>query len=102
MQKIKEYFVYILTNQRFTVFYVGQSDNLIHRTWQHKHKLIEGFTKQYNIDKLIYYESHLTLDDALKREKELKGWSRYKKINLIKIMNPEFDDLSDFWWQNKL
>ena len=102
MKKPKEYFVYILTNQRTTVFYTGSTDNLIRRTWQHKYKLIEGFTKQYNVDKLIYYENCPTLEQALNREKEIKGWTRNKKLKLIKTKNPELKDLSKNWWQFNL
>lgn len=102
MQKLKEFFVYITTNSRITVFYTGSTDNLIRRTWQHKHKLINGFTKKYNVDRLVYYEKHDFLEDALKRERKIKGWTRDKKIKLIKTMNPELKDLSDDWWHGKL
>lgn len=84
------------------MFYVGQSNNLIRRTWQHKHKLINGFTKKYNLDKLVYYEIYVTLEQALKREKQLKGWTKVKKINLIKKINPELKDFSDDWWHKNL
>ncbi|MDD5289981.1 MAG: GIY-YIG nuclease family protein [Patescibacteria group bacterium] len=102
MKKIIEYFVYILTNNKKSMFYVGQSNNLIRRTWQHKHKLINGFTKKYNLDKLVYYEIYVTLEQALKREKQLKGWTKVKKINLIKKINPELKDFSDDWWHKNL
>lgn len=102
MKKIVEYFVYILTNKKKSMFYVGQSDNLIRRTWQHKHKLIDGFTKKYNIDQLIYYENYPYLELALKREKQFKGWTKIKKINLIKKINPDLKDLSNSWWPKSL
>ncbi len=97
MRKPIEYYVYLMSNQRLTVFYTGQSDNLVRRVWQHKHKLVEGFTKQYNINKLLYYEFCLDLKDALKREKQIKGWARQKKLKLIKTINPELRDLSEDW-----
>ena len=97
MRKPIEYYVYLMSNQRLTVFYTGQSDNLVRRVWQHKHKLVEGFTKQYNINKLLYYEFCLDLKDALKREKQIKGWARQKELKLIKTINPELRDLSEDW-----
>ena len=86
-----------MTNYTNKVLYVGISGNLFKRVWEHRHKLIEGFTKRYNIKKLIYYECFDNPNDAIKREKELKGWKRIKKINLTKLTNPEFKDLSDKW-----
>ncbi|MFH1456868.1 MAG: GIY-YIG nuclease family protein [Patescibacteria group bacterium] len=97
MKKSKNYCTYIMTNYTNKVLYVGISGNLFKRAWEHKHKLIEGFTKRYNINKLIYYECFNNPNDAIKREKEIKGWKRNKKINLIKIINPKFEDLSQNW-----
>ncbi|MFH1610791.1 MAG: GIY-YIG nuclease family protein [Patescibacteria group bacterium] len=97
MKKSKNYCTYIMTNYTNKVLYVGISGNLFKRVWEHKHKLIEGFTKRYNIKKLAYYECFDNPNDTIKREKELKGWKRIKKINLIKLTNPEFKDLSDKW-----
>jgi len=98
MKKVKEYFIYITANKRITVFYVGSTDNLVRRIWQHKKKLIDGFTKKYNVDRLLYFESFVTREEAYKREKELKGWIRERKIKLIKEINPEMGDLSKGWW----
>lgn len=86
-----------MTNYTNQVLYVGISGNLFKRVWEHKHKLIEGFTKKYNIKKLVYYECFCNPNDAIKKEKELKGWKRIKKINLIKTINPKFEDLSKNW-----
>jgi len=97
MKKQKNYCVYIMTNQRVTVFYTGISGNLFKRNWEHKHKLIEGFTKKYNVNKLVYYECFDNPNDAIRREKEIKGWIRKKKIELIKTINLDFKDLSDNW-----
>jgi len=99
----KEYFTYLISNKWITVFYTGSTDHLIRRVWQHKHGLIDNaFTKKYNINKLLYYEKYLTRKDAYNREKEIKGWTRNKKIKLIKKMNPDMRDLSDDWWHGKL
>lgn len=93
----KTYAVYILTNYNETTFYIGVTGNLQKRIWEHKNKLVEGFTKQYNVDKLVYYELTENVESALNREKQLKRWHRQWKINLIKEMNPEFKDLSAEW-----
>ena len=92
---MKTYCVYIATNQRDTVFYTGMTSNLQTRIWQHKNKVVEGFTKRYNIYKLVYYEVFPTPIDAIVAEKKIKGWTRKKKINLISRDNPEFNDLSE-------
>ncbi len=84
-------------NRWNTVSYVGISGDLSFRVWQHKEKVNEGFTKKYNINKLVYYETYDNPDDAIVREKQLKRWNRKKKVDLIKKENPEFKDLSDGW-----
>ncbi|MBR1907684.1 GIY-YIG nuclease family protein [bacterium] len=91
----KTYAVYILTNYNETTFYIGVTGNLQKRIWEHKNKVVEGFTKKYNVDKLVYYELTENVESALNREKQLKRWHRQWKINLIKEMNPEFKDLSE-------
>ena len=93
----KTYAVYILTNYNETTFYIGVTGNLQKRIWEHKNKVVEGFTKKYNVDKLVYYELTEDIESALNREKQLKRWHRQWKINLIKEMNPEFKDLSEQW-----
>ena len=80
-----------------TVSYIGITGELSNRIWQHKQKVNEGFTKKYNINKLVYYETFDNPDDAIAREKQLKKWSRSKKVELIKKGNPEFKDLSSDW-----
>ena len=92
---MKEYFVYILTNNRNTVFYIGVTNDLERRIYEHKNKYVAGFTKRYNITKLVYYEECSSIKDALAREKQLKNWHREWKINLIKNLNPNMNDLSE-------
>tara|TARA_Y100000310_G_scaffold322375_2_gene381371 strand:- start:20606 stop:21019 length:414 start_codon:yes stop_codon:yes gene_type:complete len=92
--KDHQYYVYIMTNQRDTVLYTGVTRDLDRRIWEHKNKIIKGFTKRYNIDKLIYYELYDDIEQAILREKQIKAGSRQKKIELIKIMNPNFKDLA--------
>jgi putative endonuclease len=93
---MKNYCIYILTNKNNTVLYVGVTNNFTRRIWEHKSKLIEGFTKKYNVDKLVYFESFDNPKDAIKREKQLKVGSRKKKIELINKINPEWKDLYNF------
>ncbi len=81
------------TNKRNTVLYTGVTNNLTRRIWEHKQKLIPGFTSKYNINKLVYAEEYDDINDAIKREKQIKAGSRRKKICLIEINNPEFRDL---------
>lgn len=90
----KIYAVYILTNYTNKIFYIGVTGNLQKRICEHKNKCIDGFTKKYNVDKLVYYELIEDIYSALNREKQLKRWHREWKINLIKEYNPEFNDLS--------
>ncbi len=87
------YYVYILTNKSNTL-YTGVTNNLERRLYEHKLKLIPGFTERYNINKLIYYQEFSRVEDAIAAEKRIKGWTRKKKISLIKTLNPEFKDLS--------
>ena len=93
----KTYAGYIMTNYQQTSFYIGVTGNLQKRVWEHKNKVVEGFTKKYNIDRLVYYELTDSVETAINREKQLKRWHRDWKINLIKEMNPEFKDLSTDW-----
>ena len=89
----KEAYVYILTNKYNKVLYTGLSSDLVNRMIQHKNKMIEGFTKKYNVDKLVYYEGPHEIMHAIKREKQIKSGSRKKKIELINSMNSEWKDL---------
>ena len=88
-------YIYLMTNNRDAVIYTGVTSDLIKRVYEHKEKLIEGFTKKYNITKLVYYEVFDSIEEAIYREKQIKAGSRQKKINLIRNMNPEFKDLYD-------
>lgn len=90
---VKRYFVYILTNKSFTL-YVGVTSDLTKRIWEHKNGFVEGFTKKYNIHKLIYFEEYSDIRDALEREKQIKAWRREKKITLIKTVNPGFNEIT--------
>ncbi len=82
-----------MTNKYNSVFYVGVTNNLLRRTWEHKNKLSEGFSKQYNLNKLVYYEFFDNMVGAIQREKQIKGGSRKKKIEMINSQNPKWDDL---------
>ncbi|MCX6761414.1 MAG: GIY-YIG nuclease family protein [Candidatus Moranbacteria bacterium] len=91
---MKQYFVYLLTNNSGAL-YVGFTSNLKNRIWEHKNKIIKGFTERYNIDKIIYLEQTENVYSAIQREKQLKGWTRKKKIALFEKENPEWRDLYD-------
>ena len=91
------YYVYILTNKTHTVLYTGVTGNIERRMYEHKNKLIEGFTKRYNADKLVFFEAFNNVNDALEAEKKIKGWKREKKIALIESMNFSWNDLSIYW-----
>jgi putative endonuclease len=93
----KNYYVYIMTNHSGTL-YTGVTNNLERRVYQHKHKTVKGFTRKYNITQLVYFEHTHDIRAAILREKEIKGWLREKKINLIKSINPEWNDLSKGWF----
>jgi len=95
---MRKYYVYIMINKRNTVLYVGTTRNLEYRIWQHKNKTVKGFTSRYNIDKLVYYEEFSLAIEAVMREKQLKNWHRQWKINLVRLMNPAFDDLAAGWY----
>ena len=88
------YFVYILTNKNMTVFYIGVTNNLIRRVYEHKNKVSDGFTSKYNVNKLVYFEVTTNVYSAISREKQLKCWSRMKKEAIINKMNPFWNDLS--------
>jgi len=89
----KDYFIYILTNKRNTTLYTGTTSDLIGRTYQHKMKVVKGFSQRYNLEKLVYYEVYEDPDSAIEREKQIKAGSRKKKIELINSTNPEWRDL---------
>lgn len=88
-----DYYIYILTNKNNHVLYTGVTSNLIKRVWQHKQKLVPGFTEKYNVNKLIFFEQFKTPLEAITREKKIKGWKRIKKNVLIEKVNPTYEDL---------
>ena len=87
------YYVYILASRRNGTLYIGMTNNLFARDWQHKQELVDGFTKKYHVHKLVYYEEFENVHDAIRREKQLKKWNRQWKIELIEEQNPEWKDL---------
>jgi len=91
-------YIYIMSNKMRTVLYTGVTSNLWWRVYEHKHKLVKGFTSQYNITQLVYYEEFQYIYNALLREKQIKGGSRQDKINLINSQNQDWHDLSDGWY----
>ena len=93
------FYTYILTNKNHTVLYIGVTNDLKRRLKQHKQKSNKGFTGKYNVEKLVYFESSPYVENAIKREKQLKKWNRTWKENLINEMNPDWNDLS--WMLNE-
>lgn len=91
---MKQYFVYILASERNGTLYIGVTNNLIRRIYEHKEGIIEGFTKKYSIKQLVYFEETNEIHSALEREKKLKTWKRKWKLELIEKHNPEWTDLS--------
>ena len=91
------YFVYILANWNHSVLYIGVTNDLQRRVYEHRQELVEGFTKKYHVHKLVYYEQTGDVKAALAREKQLKGWRREKKDALVETMNPDWNDLSETW-----
>ena len=94
---MKEYYVYILANITNTTLYIGVTNDLRRRLYEHKNKLISGFTEKYNVNKLVYFETVSDVNAAIQREKNLKKWSRTWKLELIKKSNPMMKDLSLDW-----
>ena len=89
------YYVYIMTNKHNTVLYTGVTNDLRRRVWEHKEKLGGGFTSKYNVNKLVYYEDTADVRTAIAREKQIKGGSRQKKIDLVNSLNPDWRNLYD-------
>ncbi len=90
---MKAGFVYILTNKTNQVLYTGVTSDLNKRIYEHRKRLVEGFTKKYNVEKLVYYEVFDSIVGAIEREKKIKGWVREKKVHLIESINPKWKDL---------
>lgn len=93
IHKYRGGYVYILANKKYGTLYIGETDDLVKRVWQHKNKQTASFTSKYKIDKLVYFEEHGIIIEAIRREKGLKRWKRYWKIKLIEEHNPEWEDL---------
>jgi putative endonuclease len=89
----KDYYVYILASKRNGTLYIGITSDLIKRVWEHKNKLVEGFTQKYNVDKLVYYEQYQDAENAIRREKRLKKYNRKWKLDLVEKFNPNWKDL---------
>lgn len=94
---MKEYYVYIMTSRSGTL-YTGVTSDLRRRVYEHKHKLLPGFTSKYNVRRLVYFESTSDVHAALSREKQIKAWRRAKKIALVESRNPQWQDLSEDWY----
>jgi putative endonuclease len=99
MPKIEhKYYVYILSNNKNGTLYIGMTNDIERRIYEHKNGLVEGFIKRYGLSKLVFCEFYKYVNDAIKREKQLKNWHRQWKINLIEENNPNWDDLSSDWF----
>ncbi len=92
-----QYYVYIMSNRSKTL-YTGVTSDLLRRVYEHRQRLVEGFTKRYNLTMLVYYEVTTDVQSAISREKQIKGWLRSKKITLIQSVNPYWDNLSEGWY----
>ena len=99
-KRMKQYYVYIMTNKSRTL-YSGVTNNLERRVYEHKRKLVPGFTSKYNVTRLVYFEVTQDIQAAISREKQIKGWLRGKKIALIESVNPEWKDLSAGWYKEE-
>jgi putative endonuclease len=99
-EAVKQYYVYILAS-RSRNLYAGVTNDLERRVYEHKQKLVPGFTAKYNIDRLVYFETTKDVDVAISREKQIKGWLRSRKIALIESVNPTWDDLSASWFEER-
>ena len=91
------YYIYILSNWNNKVIYTGVTNDIERRIYEHKNKLNDGFTSKYNISKLVYFDGVKSAKSAIEREKQIKGWLRSKKNELIESMNPDWKDLSEMW-----
>jgi putative endonuclease len=96
----KQYYVYIMSNKSRTL-YTGVTSSLERRVYDHKRKVIQGFTTRYHITHLVYFEATQDIHAAVAREKQIKGWLRAKKIALIESLNPEWRDLSEGWYEDR-
>jgi len=95
---VKQYYIYIMANRSRTL-YTGVTNDLERRAYEHKKKLVPGFTAKYNIDRLVYFETAEDVHAAIFREKQIKGWRRGKKLALIESVNPGWNDFSSRWFE---
>ena len=93
---MKGAYVYILSNKRNGTLYTGVTSNLVKRIFEHKEKVVSGFSAKYNLDLLVYYEERWSIEEAIQREKQLKAGNRKKKLSLIESINPDWKDLSEY------
>ncbi|HXZ41400.1 MAG TPA: GIY-YIG nuclease family protein [Terriglobales bacterium] len=100
MHSEPQYFVYIMSNRSKTL-YIGITNNLLRRVWEHKQGVGSEFCKHYKLDRLVYFERFQYVDNAIAREKQIKGWLRIKKIALIVSQNPTWGDLSEKWYAQR-
>ena len=91
----KQFYVYILASKPYGTLYVGVTSDLVKRGWQHRNEVVDGFTKEHGVHRLVWYEVHEDVYEAITREKRIKKWNRDWKVNLIQSMNPSWDDLFD-------
>jgi putative endonuclease len=89
----RQFYVYILANRPYGTLYVGITNDLVRRIWEHKEKFVEGFSREHGLDRLVWYEVHATAYEAITREKSIKRWHRDWKVNLIQSANPDWRDL---------
>lgn len=94
-----DYWVYILTNRRCKTLYIGMTSNIVLRLWQHRYGAMEGFSRRYHLNRLVWVVHFRNVNDAIACEKKMKGWRRARKIALIEKTNPRWLDLSDEWEQ---
>ncbi len=99
MNSKNQFYVYIMTNHSGTL-YTGMTNDLVKRVYEHKNSLVNGFSKRYRINRLVYFEQTQNVESAISREKEIKGWVRKKKVNLIESINPGWKDLSKDWFDD--
>jgi len=100
---MNQYYVYMMTNIMKSVNYTGITNDLFRRVWEHKNNFNpDSFTARYNLHKLIYFEEFSNVNDAIAREKQIKGLSRQKKFNLVKKLNPQLTDLAEGWYEEKV
>jgi putative endonuclease len=98
----KKFFVYIMASKAWGTLYIGVTNDLMRRVFEHKQGLVEGFTKRYGLKMLVYFEEHATALDAIHREKRLKKWPRVWKVNLIRTGNPDWKDLAEDWYPRQM